>query len=243
VNKEMGLIRGSDEPVFIGIDVAKESDVTFITVIKQEGNKEVTREQQGLNQNGEMEKISTKSVQPIWRVINWMMVNGVLYQDQLEMIDDFMSSYSDVRKINIDSTGVGDPIADYYLKKFDGQNYDTYKALESKGLRGTVKPVKFSPVNKHHMYLNWQLAINEGRYIIPGEMEDMTMQEKACWQRFRMEALNCLREWKGNYLNVRHPDISKGEAGDIHTDDSQDSSALVFFDIDSIPHKFDYCIG
>jgi len=238
-----GLIRSTDEPVLVGMDVAKESDVTFVIVLKQEGQKEVIRSETVSNDDGEPEIVETKSVQPVWRVINWMMIRGVLYQDQLSMIDDFLNNYTNIVKFNIDSTGVGDPIADYYIKKYDGLDYDAYQEMERKGLRGVCKPVKFTPVNKHHMYLNYQLAINEGRFLLPGALDTMTLQEKACFKRFRMEAINCLREWKGNYLNVRHPDISKGEHGDIYTDDSQDAAALIFFDIDSQPNKFEYYIG
>jgi len=253
----------------VGLDVAKESDVTFVTVWRQEGVKTVTRRSPAtrtleLTPEQEEEKARIESANydpllgrpapptpkvetyfteehveaPVYRLLNWFMINGVLHQHQWEAIDAFLDNYN-VWKMNIDSTGIGDATADYYLVKFNGWNYDYLQRMERAGLRGTVRPVKFTPQSKHRMYSNFEIAIKEGRVIIPGAIDGMSDAEKACFDRFRLENLNALREWRGSLLNVRHPDRGKGESGDIETDDSLDSAALAFYDPESEPTGFE----
>lgn len=222
-------------PCFVSLDVAKESDVSFLTVMRVEDFIEVKRKIPGLDENKNPCLKEVSVMAPRFRVLNYLMLKGILYQEQWEMIDRFLDNYN-VFRFDIDSTGVGDATADYYLIRYNKWTWDILKEYERLGLRGTVKPVKFTAKSKHDMYVNWDIAITEKRYFVPNP-ELMNEQTLACFKRFKAEALNALREWKGNFLSVRHPDTSKGEQGDVYTDDSLDSAALPFHAIDEAPHK------
>lgn len=223
-----------DHPVLIGMDVAKESDVTFLTALRKIGQKKITRT---IYEDGAKE---IQVIAPVYQVLNWFMIRGVLYQDQWEAVDEWLERWN-VSKMNIDSTGSGDSTADYYVKRYNGWDYDMLKYYETNKMRGTARPIKFTPQSKHTMYNNLDIAIKEGRLFIPAKLDGMTEQEIKCFNRFKAETLSALREWKGSLLNVRHPDKSKGEQGDIETDDSLDSIALPFYDIDLEP--FDISIA
>lgn len=240
LRKDFSILRQTDQPVYVMIDVAKESDMTFVTVFVKMGYKEVIRKVPATSPDGITYYKESKVLKPEWRVINWMMVNGMLYEAQKQVIEEFLSGYTSIHKLNVDSTGNGDPIADYFISKYNGWTYDDLKDAEKDGRRGIARPVKFSPPSKHIMYTNWDAAITEERFWIPADLSSMSEQEVACFKRFKLEGLSCLREWKGNLLNVRHPSTAKGEIGDAYTDDSQDSCALLFFDEELEPQTFDY---
>lgn len=220
---------------FASIDVAKESDVTFVTIMKVLDFVDVTRKVPYLDakKNQLIKEVKVKA--PRFIVLNRFMLNGMLYQDQWEAMDSFLERYR-IYRLDIDSTGVGDATGDYYLKKYNKWSWDVLKKYESLKIRGVAKPVKFTAKSKHDMYLNWDIALKEGRYLIPC-VDGMTEDELSCHKRFKVECLNALREWKGSLLSVRHPDPSKGEHGDVYTDDSLDSAALPFHDIEQVPHR------
>jgi len=220
---------------YSSLDVAKESDVSFDTMMRCEGYKDVKRKVPALDESKNQIEKTIVVKAPVWRVLNWFMINGALYQDQWDAIDVFLARYK-VFRHDVDSTGVGDATGDYYLKKYNKWSWDVLKRYERLGLRGVARPVKFTLQSKHAMYLNWWVAIKEGRYWIP-DPASMNEVELKCFKRFKNESLNAVREWKGSLLNVRHVDKSKGESGDVETDDSLDSAALPFHDIDAVPHK------
>jgi len=250
-----------DENVIVGMDVAKDSDVTFLTALKVRGYKEIHRKIPAVRNievspeiriaEGTYDPMLTNPVTkavtesqsyfeeevvraPIYQVLNWFMINGALYQSQWEAVDAWLERWN-VWKMNIDSTGSGDATGDYYLEKFNGWDYDMLKRYEKNNCRGTVRPVKFSAQSKNVMFVNLDIVIKEGRLVVPAKMGGFSETERMCFNRFRAEMLSALREWRGSLLNVRHPDKSKGESGDMLTDDSVDSLALTFFDPDASP--------
>lgn len=227
--------------ITVGEDVAKESDVTFTTAMREEGYKEVIRRVPIITKDGMpgFKKVKVKA--PLYRVLNWFMINGTLYQEQWEATDVFLENYN-VQKMNIDSTGVGDATGDYYLRKYNSWSWDMLKDYEKLKIRGIVMPVKFTASSKNIMYTNLDQVIREGRLFLPdpATLDERQMQ---CFQRFKIEATNAIREWKGSLLNVRHPSKAKGEAGDVFTDDSVDSLALMFIDPGVKCHKIGYALG
>ena len=78
VNKDMV------NDIMIGEDVAKESDVTYLWSIREEGYKDVVRRGPFVNDDGEPCFKDIKLKAPLYRVLNWFMLNGALYQDQWE---------------------------------------------------------------------------------------------------------------------------------------------------------------
>jgi hypothetical protein len=95
-------------PVVVGIDVAKESDQTVVTVLNPD-----------YNQGG--------MVADIWHsykhILNWLELQGDNYVAQRHNIADFLANYRNKKRIIIDATGVGaglsDMLQDEYRNEID----------------------------------------------------------------------------------------------------------------------------
>ena len=162
---------------FAGIDTAKNPDSTVVTILRwnEEKNKK--------------------------EVLNWLELRGDNYQDQFDMIKDFLGNYN-VVCIAIDSTGQGDFMPDMFEKHTQWQD-------ENSGLYR----VKFSAVSKDLMYKNLKVSIKELLTTLP-------KQDKKHGEKFRQQMLDLQQEWKGQLLSVHHPDSPNAH------DDYPDSFAL-----------------
>lgn len=162
---------------FAGIDTAKNPDSTVVTIIrynKESGKKEL---------------------------LNWMELRGDNYQDQFDIIKEFLKGYS-VQAVAIDSTGQGDFMPDMF------QN-NTEWADEKSGLYR----IKFSAVSKDLIYKNLKVSIKELLTTLP--KLDIKLGEK-----FKQQMLDLQQEYKGQLLSVHHPDDANAH------DDFPDSWAL-----------------
>ena len=160
---------------FAGIDTAKNPDSTVVTIIRvNEGKKQL---------------------------INWLELQGDNYQDQFDVIKDFLSRYS-IRAIAIDSTGQGDFMPDMF---------ERHTRWNSE-LNGLYR-VKFSLQSKDIMYKNLAIIVRE-------LLTDIPRIETKEAEKFRSQMLDLQREYKGEFLSCHHPD-----APNAH-DDYCDSWAL-----------------
>lgn len=162
---------------FAGIDTAKNPDSTVVTVLrynKERGKKEI---------------------------LNWMELRGENYQDQFEIIHEFLKNYNPVA-IAIDSTGQGDFMPDMFQNNTQWQD-------ENSGLYR----IKFSAVSKDLLYKNLKVSIKELLTTLP-------KLDKNKGEKFRQQMLDLQQEYKGQLLSVHHPD-----SNDAH-DDYPDSWAL-----------------
>lgn len=162
---------------FAGIDVAKNPDSTVVTIIRW--NPELGKKE----------------------LLSWLELRGDNYQDQFDIIRDFLNNYN-VVALAIDSTGVGDPVSDMFAR-------DTQYQDENSGFYA----VKFTAISKDNMYRNLKLSIQESLTLLP-------KIDKKNGERFRLQMLDLQQEYKGQLLSVHHPD-----APDAH-DDYPDSWAL-----------------
>lgn len=162
---------------FAGIDTAKHPDSTVVTILRY---------------NPELKKKE---------LLNWIELRGENYQDQFDIIKDFLSNYNIVG-VAIDSTGQGDFMPDMFEKHsiWRDENSGLYR-------------VKFSAVSKDMMYKNLQVSIKELLTTLP-------KQDKKYGERFRSQMLDLQQKWNGQLLSVKHPD-----SPDAH-DDYPDSLAL-----------------
>lgn len=161
---------------FVGIDTAKHPDSTVVTVIRY---------------NSKLEKKE---------LLNWCELRGENYQDQFDIIQQFLNNYN-VVAIAIDSTGQGDFMPDMFESH-------TEWADEKSGLYR----VKFSSVSKDLMYKNLKVSIKELLTTLP------KMDKKG--EKFRQQMLDLQQEYKGQLLSVHHPDSPNAH------DDFPDSWAL-----------------
>jgi len=162
---------------FAGIDVAKHPDSTVVTILRWNEEKQVKE------------------------ILNWLELRGENYQNQFDIIKDFLNNYN-VVAVGIDSTGVGDPVADMFVSdsKFQDENSGLYA-------------IKFSAVSKDNMYRNLKLSIK-------GLLTTLPKQDKKHGEKFRQQMLDLQQQYNGQLLKVNHP-----ESPDAH-DDYPDSWAL-----------------
>ncbi len=158
---------------FVGIDVAKSPDSTVVMMLRY--NKEKAKKE----------------------IINWIELMGENYVNQIDIIIEFMKNYN-VVAIAVDSTGVGDPIADMLKNR-------TEFADENSGLYA----VKFSAVSKDNMYRNLKISIKELLTTLP-------KLDTKKGVKFRQQMLDLQQEYKGQLLSVHHPDAT--DARDDYAD-------------------------
>lgn len=162
---------------FVGIDVAKMPDSTVVTVMRY--NEEIGKKE----------------------LLYWMELRGDNYQDQFDIIGFMLGNYK-VVGIAIDSTGVGDPFTDLFIRNTQWQDENT-------GLYS----VKFTAVSKDNIYRNLKLSIKEMLTTLP----DLSTKNG---EKFKQQMLDLQQEYKGQLLSVHHPDTPDGR------DDYCDSWAL-----------------
>lgn len=176
---------------FAGIDTAKHPDSTIVTVLRDTG-KLVER----TLPDGKTKEYSRKK-----EVINWLEMRGENYQDQFDLMKDFLSNYN-IIAIAIDSTGQGDFMPDMFERhtEFQDENSGLYR-------------VKFSATSKDVMYKNLKVSIEQ---LLTTTPKLSTKQG----ERFKEQMLDLQQEYKGQLLSVHHPDSPGAH------DDYPDSLAL-----------------
>lgn len=162
---------------FIGIDTAKFPDSTVVTVVRF--NKELNKKE----------------------LINWLELRGDNYQDQFDIINEFLKWYN-VVAIAIDSTGQGDFMPDLF---------EAHTEWNSE-INGLFR-IKFSNVSKDLIYKNLKVSIKEFLTTLP-KLDTKT------GVRFKQQMLDLQQEYKGQLLSVKHPDDPNAH------DDFPDSWAL-----------------
>jgi len=162
---------------FAGIDTAKHPDSTVVTILRY--NTETKKKE----------------------ILNWCELRGENYQNQFDIIKDFLGHYS-ITAVAIDSTGQGDFMPDMF-------EAHTEWADENSGLYR----VKFSAVSKDLIYKNLKVSIKQLLTTLP---KLSTKQG----ERFKQQMLDLQQEYKGQLLSVHHPDDPNAH------DDYPDSWAL-----------------
>lgn len=162
---------------YAGIDTAKHPDSTVVTILRY--NKELKRKQ----------------------ILNWLELRGENYQNQFDIIHDFLKNYN-VVALAIDSTGQGDFMPDMFESHTRWMDENT----------GLFR-IKFSAVSKDIMYKNLKVSISE----LLTDLPKLDTREAG---KFRQQMLDLQQEYKGQLLSVHHPDDPNGH------DDYPDSWAL-----------------
>lgn len=120
------------------------------------------------------------------RILNWLVLQGDNYEDQYYMITKWLASYTNIIGGAIDSTGQGDFMPDMF------ENHSDYN----------IERVKFSLQSKDIMGKNLQIQIRtKGTKIPKTDNRERRM--------FDQEVLDCVKEYKGEYLSLHHPDESE----------------------------------
>lgn len=162
---------------FVGIDTGKAVDSTVVTVIRDSGEM-VGR----LLPDGKTKEYARQK-----DVLNWIELRGDNYQDQFDVIKDFMKMYN-VVAVAIDATAQGDFMPDLFERNTQWQDENT----------GLYR-VKFSAISKDMMFMNLKASIKQRLTTLP----DLHTK---IGERFRAQMLDLQQEKKGQLLSVKHPD-------------------------------------
>lgn len=167
---------GLHKLISVGIDNAKRTDSTVVTVVEMDMDKPVKIDEY----TGELYYQK--------RILDWLEIHGDDYESQFYQIVDFLKDFNpDV--IVIDSTGSGDPVAD----RFKHYYYDA-------GVE--VIPWVFSAPSKDRIYRYLQQEINNNRLEIPNGSRVERLKK---WQKFKYQLLDLEKTWVGKYMVCKHP--------------------------------------
>ena len=187
----------------VGIDYAKSTDKTVASI-----GRIVRRTKTDENGN--------EVVYEALQFINALEFRGTDYDDQIEQIIDTLEKF-EVEGIANDSTGVGDPVVDFLVKKTH------------------IRPiyrVAFTLKSKDIMYRLLEKMIRNGTFLLPDpESDKLNEAEKRVMTTLISEVLELEVEYKGQneqFRSVSHPDKDGAH------DDYPDSLALLVYAYDKL---------
>lgn len=167
----------------VGIDIAKGGDSTVVTVLRVDTNNMVRNEDTG-------------EEYPVKELVNWLEFNGEDHEQQFHQITDWLEQFA-VSSIFIDSTGVGDPVADRFSYYYYGQ--------------AEVEGYKFSRPSKSVMWKTLYAEIMAGRLKVPAHTRTQRLRT---WKKFQSQMLDLEKDYVGQYMVCQHPD-EKGAHDDF----------------------------
>jgi hypothetical protein len=173
----------------IGIDIAKGGDSTVVTVLRIDYDNMILDEKTG-------------EEHPVKELVNWLEFSGEDHEIQFHQMTDWLSQFK-VTCIYVDSTGMGDPVADRFIHYYSGQAH--------------VEPYKFTRPSKSVMWKALYAEINAGRLKVPAHARSKRLRS---WKKFDSQMQDLEKNYVGQYMVCQHPD-EKG----AH-DDYCDSVAL-----------------
>lgn len=199
---------------YVGIDSAKSPDATVVTVVRDSTAPEMLEaakkakaaiqallaQEEGIAPpTGEDIEVKGGSV---GELCNWLVLRGTNYEDQFEIIKDWLQQFENIQAIAMDATGQGD----FFPDKFERHTH--YNIIR----------VKFSAETKDVIYKNLDQVIRNALTLLPNDAMDANVRQ------FIKEMVELEKEYKGRLLSVHHPDRTAD--GKMGHDDFPDSWAL-----------------
>jgi hypothetical protein len=163
-------------PCAVGIDVAKSGDSTVVTVLGVDWSNKYKNEETG-------EEI------PMKYVLNWLELQDEKHEAQFWQIVDFLKNYN-VHTIFVDSTGMGDPVADRFAHYYSGQCH--------------VEGYQFTRPSKSTMWKSLKQEIDGNRLKVPGHPRAQRLRP---FMKFRSQMLDLEKDYVGQYMVCQHPDV------------------------------------
>ena len=193
-DKSMGLsIMDTKKSHVAGIDLGKKNDSTVITILEVDWENPIIVEQ-----SKELD-IPDYTAYNVY-VKAWMEIQGDNWNEQYDMIKDFLNNFNVVRVV-MDATGVGDAI------------YDRLRA----NLNYEVVPFVFSKQGKSDLYKNLNAEIRAQRVHYPADEETQETHE---YKKFVQQFYDLEKGYSGQLMVVQHPAVAGAH------DDYPDSLAL-----------------
>lgn len=179
-NARFDLERVSSDKVklhVVGIDLAKKSDSTVVTVVEVDWNAPVTVE---TLEKGEDSFKAYKTT-----VKDWLEIQGDDYEDQYYQILAYLSNFN-VRRIYVDATA-----------------QESFSDRLRANLNCEVFPYMFTPKGKSDMYKYLDGEIKAGRFQFPAGDDTRKTKE---YQQFIKQCSDLQKGWRGQIMVVSHPD-------------------------------------
>ena len=178
----------------VGIDLGKKSDSTIVTVGEVDWDNPI------IIQVSPDPNVQDYIVYDVC-VKDWLEIQGDNWEEQYHMIMSYLKNF-EIRRIVVDATGVGSPMADRLSVSVDAE----------------VIPFVFSTQAKSDMYKHFDSQIKQGRFHFPANEET---QESLEYQRFMEQMTSLQKEYSGQHMVCKHPDVRGAH------DDYPDSAALM----------------
>lgn len=168
--------------IIAGLDLGKKNDSTVLTIMKYIDEKYV--------------------------ILKWLQLDRIPYAEQKLKIYDFLSNYN-ISSILVDSTGVGEAIAD---------EIEAYYELG----KIFVDRFIYTDKNKSAGYVLLDELIEKNKIVVPA---NYAVQQTPEFKRFKRDCTTAHRGYRRNYLTVETP---KSKTRTLH-DDYLDSLMLAAY--------------
>lgn len=167
-------------PHIVGVDLAKSSDSTVVTILEVDYENPVL-----------IEKSDDMNIPDFYAyntyIKNWLEIQGDDYESQYHEIRDFISSYR-VERMVMDGTGVGSPIVDRFKANSDFE----------------VIPYVFTTPSKSELYKRLDAEFKSGRMHYPAIPH---LQETREYKKFQQQFLDLEKSYSGSHMVVHHPKV------------------------------------
>jgi hypothetical protein len=173
------LIPYSNEPCVAGIDLAEKRYGSVITVAR------IVRLDQQYEEDGE---IVTKHAIPTLQVCDWFTIEDVPFPDQRPAMKDFLSRFTNLKAIVVDTTGLGTVMFQEMQREWGWNN---------------LEPFVFSPKSKNYLMNLFMEYMYSRRLIIPNT-DDVRILSK--WQNFYLQMVNMKKITKQGYTYLNKVD-------------------------------------
>lgn len=162
-----------------GLDLAKESDSTVLTIGKIIPVAETTEDG----------SVTEKYVKVI---VNWIEMTGDNWEVQFQTILDAVFAFK-LEILCVDSTGVGDPICDRLEAALEDTQCDVF-------------PVTYTLKEKHNMAVLFYSEMRRQRIRIPTH-QSVTKTRR--FRNFQDQLFSCVKTYHKSYMQIEHPPKEK----------------------------------
>lgn len=188
------LLCGTAKDYIVGIDCGKKLDSTVVTV------GEVNWDNPYIVEQSSDPNVPDFVIYDV-AIVDWLELQGDNWDEQYYQIISYLRNFR-VKKIVIDATGVGSPIADRLAANVDCE----------------VEPYVFSSTAKSALYKNYDMYIKQGHFHFPASEQ---VKETKEYKNFINQHFDLQKSYSGQNMVCAHPDDRGAH------DDYPDSSALM----------------
>lgn len=168
--KKLGLVKYSDMPVVVGIDLAKVNNSTVVTICGIYNTKMQF-------EDGYSEKAT------VCQILNWLELTELDYITQRSIMYDFIKRYSNVLRIVVDGTGAGTVIVEQMMREWND-------------IGCIWEDFKFNNKTKGELYDIFSEYYNKNLLLVPSD--EFTKNTKE-WKNFIYQCTSAVKVEKGGY--------------------------------------------